>query len=166
MFILQPLYGKLMLPLLGGSPAVWNTCMVFYQMLLFFGYLYAHFISTRYKPLRQVQVHGALILISLIALSVGLPEIMTPPTESNPTLWLVGVLFISIGLPFFILSTTSPLIQKWFSHVGHHTSHDPYYLYAASKRVQASEVSLIKSVQLVQPFVHLFLYSSYLDTNV
>lgn len=153
MFILQPLYGKLMLPLLGGSPAVWNTCMVFYQMLLFFGYLYAHFISTRYKPLRQVQVHGALILISLIALSVGLPEIMTPPTESNPTLWLVGVLFISIGLPFFILSTTSPLIQKWFSHVGHHTSHDPYYLYAASN--SGSLLALLSYPFIIEPNIGL-----------
>jgi len=132
MFVLQPLFGKLMLPLLGGSPAVWNTCMVFYQMLLFVGYLYAHFLSTRLSQLRQVQVHGALMLISLVALPVALPEVMIPPTESNPTLWLVGVLFVSIGLPFLLISTTSPLMQKWFSHVGHHTSHDPYYLYAAS----------------------------------
>jgi len=153
MFILQPLFGKLMLPLLGGSPAVWNTCMVFYQMLLFFGYLYAHFISTRFKPLRQIQVHGALILFSLIALPVGLPEVMTPPTESNPTLWLVWVLFISIGLPFFILSTTSPLIQKWFSHVGHHTSHDPYYLYAASNI--GSLLALLSYPFIVEPNIGL-----------
>ncbi len=153
MFILQPLFGKLMLPLLGGSPAVWNTCMVFYQMLLFLGYLYAHFISTRFKPLRQIQVHGAFILISLIALPVGLPEIMTPPTESNPTLWLVWVLFISIGLPFFVLSTTSPLIQKWFSHVGHHTSHDPYYLYAASNF--GSLLALLSYPFIIEPNIGL-----------
>ncbi len=132
MFILQPLFGKLLLPLLGGSPAVWNTCMVFYQMLLFLGYLYAHYLSTRLTHLRQIQVHAALIIISLIALPVALPDNMAPPTDSNPTLWLVWTLFIAIGLPFFVVSTTSPLIQKWFSHVGHHTSHDPYYLYAAS----------------------------------
>ncbi|NOQ64012.1 MAG: spermidine synthase [Methyloprofundus sp.] len=132
MFVLQPLFGKLMLPLLGGSPAVWNTCMVFYQMLLFLGYLYAHFLSTRLDYKRQVQIHAGIILISLIALPVALPDNMIPPTDGNPTLWLVWTLFISIGLPFFVVSTTSPLIQKWFSHVGHHTSHDPYYLYAAS----------------------------------
>ena len=153
MFILQPLFGKLMLPLLGGSPAVWNTCMVFYQMLLFLGYLYAHFISTRFKPLRQVQVHGVFILISLIALPVGLPEIMAPPTESNPTLWLVWVLFVSIGLPFFVLSTTSPLIQKWFSHVGHHTSHDPYYLYAASNF--GSLLALLSYPFIIEPNIGL-----------
>jgi hypothetical protein len=132
MFVLQPLFGKLLLPLLGGSPAVWNTCMVFYQMLLFVGYLYAHFLSTKLSSIRQIQVHGALILLSLIALPIALPEVMSPPTDSNPTFWLVGVLFVSIGLPFLLISTTSPLLQKWFSHVGHHTSHDPYYLYAAS----------------------------------
>jgi hypothetical protein len=153
MFILQPLFGKLMLPLLGGSPAVWNTCMVFYQMLLFFGYLYAHYLSTRFSHLRQIQVHGALIIISLIALPVALPELMTPPTESNPTLWLVWTLFIAIGLPFFVLSTTSPLIQKWFSHVGHHTSHDPYYLYAASNI--GSLLALLSYPFIIEPNIGL-----------
>ncbi|BCG63227.1 MAG: hypothetical protein methR_P0923 [Methyloprofundus sp.] len=158
MFILQPLFGKLLLPLLGGSPAVWNTCMVFYQILLFFGYLYAHFISTRLPKLRQIQVHGAFILISLIALPVALPENMVPPTEANPTLWLVWVLFISIGLPFFVLSTTSPLIQKWFSHVGHHTSHDPYYLYAASNI--GSLLALLSYPFIIEPNIGLSMQKS------
>ncbi|MDC9729843.1 MAG: fused MFS/spermidine synthase [Methyloprofundus sp.] len=153
MFVLQPLFGKLLLPLLGGSPAVWNTCMVFYQMLLFVGYLYAHFLSTKLSQLRQIQVHGVLILISLIALPVALPEIMTPPTDSNPTFWLVGVLFVSIGLPFFLISTTSPLIQKWFSHVGHHTSHDPYYLYAASNI--GSLLALLSYPFIIEPNIGL-----------
>jgi hypothetical protein len=148
-FVLQPLFGKLMLPLLGGSPAVWSTCMVFYQMLLFVGYLYAHFLSTKLSHLRQIQVHGALILISLIALPVALPEVMSPPTDSNPTLWLVGVLFTSIGLPFLLISTTSPLLQKWFSHVGHHTSHDPYYLYAASN--VGSLLALLSYTFIIEP---------------
>ena len=153
MFILQPLFGKLMLPLLGGSPAVWNTCMVFYQMLLFLGYLYAHYLSTRFNRLRQIQVHGALIIISIIALPVALPELMTPPTDSNPTLWLVWTLFIAIGLPFFVLSTTSPLIQKWFSHIGHHTSHDPYYLYVASNI--GSLLALLSYPFIVEPNIGL-----------
>ncbi len=158
MFILQPLFGKLLLPLLGGSPAVWNTCMVFYQMLLFFGYLYAHFISTRLAKLRQVQVHGAFIFISLMALPVALPDNMMPPTDGNPTLWLVWILFISIGLPFFVLSTTSPLIQKWFSHVGHHTSHDPYYLYAASNI--GSLLALLSYPFIVEPNIGLSMQKS------
>lgn len=153
MFILQPLYGKLMLPLLGGSPAVWNTCMVFYQMLLFFGYLYAHLLSTRFAHTRQIQVHAAIVLLSLIALPVALPESMSPPTDSNPTLWLVWTLFISIGLPFFVLSTTSPLLQKWFSHVGHHTSHDPYYLYVASN--SGSLLALLSYPFIIEPNIGL-----------
>lgn len=153
MFVLQPLFGKLMLPLLGGSPAVWNTCMVFYQMLLFIGYLYAHYISTRLPHKRQIQVHAAIIIISLIALPVALPDNMIPPTDSNPTLWLVWTLFISIGLPFFVISTTSPLIQKWFSHVGHHTSHDPYYLYAASNI--GSLLALLSYPFIIEPNIGL-----------
>lgn len=153
MFVLQPLFGKLMLPLLGGSPAVWNTCMVFYQMLLFLGYLYAHYLSTRLAHKRQVQVHAAIVLISLIALPVALPDSMVPPTDSNPTLWLVWTLFISIGLPFFVVSTTSPLIQKWFSHVGHHTSHDPYYLYAASNI--GSLLALLSYPFIIEPNIGL-----------
>ena len=153
MFVLQPLFGKLMLPLLGGSPAVWNTCMVFYQMLVFLGYLYAHYISTRLAHKRQIQVHASIVLISLIALPVALPESMVPPTDSNPTLWLIWTLFISIGLPFFVISTTSPLIQKWFSHVGHHTSHDPYYLYAASNI--GSLLALLSYPFIIEPNIGL-----------
>ena len=132
MFALQPMFGKLLLPLLGGSPAVWNTCMVFYQSILFLGYLYAHLLTKRQNPHRQIQVHAGVILISLLALPLALPENIAPPTESNPTFWLLWTLFLAIGLPFFVVSTTAPLLQKWFANVGHHTSHDPYYLYAAS----------------------------------
>ncbi len=132
MFVVQPMFGKLLLPLLGGTPAVWNTCMVFYQMLLFLGYLYAHFLAVNQHRNRQIQIHAAVLLFSCIALPVALPEGVAPPTESNPTLWLIWTLFVAIGLPFFVVSTTAPLLQKWFANVGHHTSHDPYYLYAAS----------------------------------
>ena len=125
MFVLQPMFGKILLPLLGGSPAVWNTCMVFYQSLLFMGYLYAHFLSTRFVASKQIIVHATLLVISLMALPLGLPENISPPTESDPTLWLVTTLFIAIGLPFFVVSTTSTLIQKWFSKIGLNSSQDP-----------------------------------------
>ncbi|MDD2723827.1 MAG: fused MFS/spermidine synthase [Methylovulum sp.] len=132
MFVLQPLFGKLLLPLLGGSPAVWNTCMVFYQSILFLGYLYAHTLSTRFNAAQQIAIHAGIILLSVLALPVGLPETISPPTESDPTFWLLSTLGLAIGLPFFVLSTTAPLIQKWFAQIGHHASHDPYFLYAAS----------------------------------
>lgn len=153
MFVLQPLFGKILLPLLGGSPAVWNTCMVFYQSILFLGYLYAHMLSTRYSHSRQIQIHSAVIVISFLALPLALPENAIPPTDSNPTFWLLRTLFLAIGLPFFVVSTTAPLIQKWFANVGHHTSHDPYYLYAASNT--GSLIALLSYPFLLEPNIGL-----------
>jgi hypothetical protein len=149
MFVLQPLFGKLLLPLLGGTPAVWNSCMVFYQSVLFLGYLYAHLLGTRLKANRQIMVHLAVISLSFLALPVGLPENLLPPTETNPTFWIFSTLALAIGLPFFVLSTTAPLIQKWFAHVGHKDSHDPYFLYAASNT--GSLVSLLSYPFLIEP---------------
>ncbi|UOA08541.1 fused MFS/spermidine synthase [Methylobacter sp. S3L5C] len=153
MFVLQPLFGKLLLPLLGGSPAVWNTCMVFYQTILFLGYLYAHTISTRFNQHRQIQIHAAVILISFLALPLALPENTVPPTDNNPTFWLLWTLFLAIGLPFFVVSTTAPLVQKWFANIGHHTSHDPYYLYAASNT--GSLIALLSYPFLLEPGIGL-----------
>jgi hypothetical protein len=153
MFTLQPMFGKILLPLLGGSPAVWNTCMVFYQSILFLGYLYAHSISVRLSQHQQILLHIAVILISFLALPVGLPEHSAPPTDNNPTFWLFWTLLLSIGLPFFVVSTTAPLIQKWFSGVGHHTSHDPYYLYAASNA--GSLIALLSYPFFLEPNIGL-----------
>ncbi|CAG1021395.1 hypothetical protein DOJK_00952 [Patescibacteria group bacterium] len=149
MFVLQPLFGKLLLPLLGGSPAVWNTCMVFYQTILFLGYFYAHAIATHIKPHHQVITHLVIIALSLIALPVALPENTAPPTDSDPTFWLCWTLFLAIGLPFFILSTTAPLLQKWFSHLGHESSDDPYFLYVASNT--GSLLALLSYPFVIEP---------------
>ena len=153
MFVLQPLFGKILLPLLGGSPAVWNTCMVFYQTILFLGYLYAHTIASRFKPVRQIQLHTLVILLSFLALPLALPENTAPPTESDPTLWIVWTLLIAIGLPLFVVSTTSPLIQKWFASIDHKNSDDPYFLYAASNA--GSLIALISYPFLIEPHIDL-----------
>ena len=153
MFVLQPLFGKILLPLLGGSPAVWNTCMVFYQTILFLGYLYAHIISSRFKPSRQIQLHSVVILLSFLALPLALPENTVPPTESDPTLWIVWTLLIAIGLPLFVVSTTSPLIQKWFASIKHRNSDDPYFLYAASNA--GSLIALISYPFIIEPHIDL-----------
>jgi len=153
MFVLQPMFGKILLPLLGGTPAVWNTCMVFYQTLLFLGYLYAHWLSSRHHNQRQVQIHAAVLLVSLLALPVALPSDISPPTDSNPTLWLIWTLFLAIGVPFFAVSTTAPLLQKWFSHCGHQRSDDPYFLYAASNA--GSLLALLSYPFLIEPQVGL-----------
>lgn len=153
MFVLQPMFGKILLPLLGGSPSVWNTCMVFYQTILFLGYLYAHKLSTTQSQHRQVIIHAGVLLVSFLALPVGLSENVSPPTESNPTFWLFWTLFLAIGLPFFVVSATAPLMQKWFANVGHHTSHDPYYLYAASNA--GSLIALLSYPFLLEPNIGL-----------
>ena len=159
MFVLQPMFGKLLLPMLGGSPAVWNTCMVFYQTILFLGYLYAHYLSTKFAYHRQIQIHAVVIAISLIALPIALPDNTIPPTDSNPTLWLMWTLFLAIGLPFFIVSTISPLLQKWFAGVGHHTSEDPYYLYGASNA--GSMIALLSYPFLLEPNIGLLEQKTY-----
>lgn len=153
MFVLQPMFGKLLLPLLGGTPAVWNTCMVFYQALLCGGYLYAHWLSQQNNEQRQVQIHGALMIFSAFALPVALPANPTPPTDGNPAFWLIWTLFLAIGLPFFVVSTTAPLLQKWFSQLGHRSSHDPYYLYAASNT--GSLLALLSYPFLIEPHIGL-----------
>lgn len=127
--------------------------MVFYQTLLFLGYLYAHWLTSRSDSQRQIQVHTALLIISVIALPVALPSGTTPPTDSDPTLWLIWTLLIAIGMPFFVVSTTAPLLQKWFSQCGHHSSDDPYYLYAASNA--GSLLALLSYPFLIEPNIGL-----------
>lgn len=153
MFVLQPMFGKLLLPLLGGTPAVWNTCMVFYQTLLFGGYWYAHWLSSRFEGQRQIQIHTALLIFSLFVLPVALPANLVPPSDGNPTFWLIWTLFLAIGLPYFAVSTTAPLLQKWFSKLGHRSSSDPYYLYTASNA--GSLLSLLSYPFLIEPGIGL-----------
>jgi hypothetical protein len=153
LFVVQPLFGKLLLPLLGGSPAVWNTCMVFYQTLLFLGYAYAHLVANKLTPQHQAWLHGGLVVASFIALPIGLPSNAMPPTDGNPVFWLFGTLLLAIGLPFFVVSTTAPLMQKWFAGIGHHTSDDPYYLSVASNT--GSLLALLSYPFLIEPNIGL-----------
>jgi predicted O-methyltransferase YrrM len=138
LFWVQPMVGKILLPYLGGTPAVWNTCMVFFQGLLLGGYSYAHFLSSMSKS-KQIKVHAGLLcagLIPLVLLQFQIEpltrSILPTPTESNPIPWLLAVLLFSAGVPFFAVSTTAPLLQRWFSSTNHPQAKDPYFLYAAS----------------------------------
>jgi len=134
LFWIQPLIGKTLLPLLGGAPAVWNTCLLFFQTMLLLGYVYA-LASTRWLSLRaQAAVHVFLILLTAIYLfryPLHAP-VLTALQQQNPTLWLLETLLYSVGLPFFIISASSPLLQSWFSRLRHHRAVDPYFLFAAS----------------------------------
>jgi len=153
LFSVQPMFGKLLLPLLGGTPSVWNTCMVFYQSLLFLGYLYAHYVSTRLRLTHQTLLHLSIFVICLTLLPVGLNDKTAPSADSNPLLWLLGTLTVAIGLPFFLVSTTAPLLQKWFSGLGHNRSEDPYFLYAASNA--GSLLALLSYPFLIEPVIGL-----------
>src|SRR5687767_11724750 len=130
LFMVQPLVGKILLPIMGGSPAVWSTCMVFFQAVLLLGYLYAHALSTR-VPLRwQRPLHICVLIAASITLP--LPIEIGEPGGSDPRIWLLRTLASSVGLPFFALSATAPLPQQWFSRTNDPQANDPYFLYAAS----------------------------------
>ncbi len=149
LFWIQPMFAKMVLPLLGGTPAVWNTAMVFYQACLFAGYAYAHF-STRYLDVRkQSLLHLGVLLIAFTTLPIGVAVGWTPPTDSTPVLWLIALFLVSIGLPFFALSATAPLLQKWFSHTTHEDATNPYFLYAASN--VGSIVALLAYPVVIEP---------------
>ncbi|MCS7303845.1 MAG: fused MFS/spermidine synthase [Thermoguttaceae bacterium] len=131
LFMVQPMFAKMVLPLLGGAPAVWNTCMVFYQAVLLAGYAYAHW-GARTLGLRwQSLLHYVLMLIAWVVLPIGVVAWALPPWEDRPVLWILMVLSVSVGLPFFVLSGLSPMLQSWFA-LGGRNSRDPYWLYAAS----------------------------------
>ena len=150
LFSIQPMIGKIILPKLGGAPAVWNTCMVFFQAALLLGYAYAHFL-TRLGIKRQALVHMGMILLPLLVLPIQISDkaIMSIPSENNPIPWLIGFLVVATGLPFFTVSTTAPLLQKWFSSTQHRYAHDPYFLYSASN--VGSMIGLLSYPVLVEP---------------
>lgn len=132
LFMVEPMTAKRLLPLLGGSPAVWNTCMVFYQAVLLAGYAYAHVLSHRFCRRRQVLVHGLIVAAALLALPLGVQAHWQPPRAENPIPWLLAALALSVGLPFFALSANGPLLQRWLADTGHRAGRDPYFLFAAS----------------------------------
>jgi len=132
LFLIEPMVGKMLLPVLGGTPAVWNTCVLFFQAVLLAGYGYSHLV-TRWRDERQhARVHVLLALLPIVVLPVSVLAGDRPPTTDQPALWLLGRLLRGVGLPFFVLSSTAPVLQLWFARSGHPAARDPYFLYAAS----------------------------------
>ncbi len=126
LFLIQPLMGKYLLPWFGGTPAVWTACMLFFQALLLGGYCYAHVLARR-RPLRlQALVHLSLALLTVLALPVLPSATWKPRDGQSPSLHILGLLTISIGAPYLLLSSTSPLLQAWFSRT--HPRASPYRL--------------------------------------
>lgn len=151
LFWVQPLVAKMLLPLLGGAPSVWNTCMVFFQSLLLAGYAYALLVSQRLSLRNQAIVHAVLLLVAGVVLPFGLSEriLASLPTQSSPILWLLTTLAVTVGPPFLLLSATAPLLQRWFSHSTHKAARDPYFLYAVSNA--GSMLALLGFPFLLEP---------------
>ncbi|AGA27699.1 spermidine synthase [Singulisphaera acidiphila] len=135
LFSAQPMIAKAVLPQFGGAPAVWTTCMVFFQAVLLAGYVYAHAMTGWLGIRRQAVVHAALLLVTWFFLPIGIVEEVTgssPATGTSTTGSLLTMLFLSAGVPFFAVATTAPLLQRWFAGTGHRAATDPYFLYGAS----------------------------------
>ena len=130
LFQVQPLIGKFILPWFGGGPGVWTTCLLFFQTVLLAGYAYAHFSTSRLTPRRQVILHVVLLVAALALLPVTPSEAWKDRLGGDPNLRILLLLAATIGLPYFVLSSTGPLMQRWFSETNPGVS--PYRLYALS----------------------------------
>src|SRR5580765_6215628 len=130
LFLVQPLIGKFILPWFGGSPAVWTTCMLFFQVMLLAGYAYAHLSARFLKPRAQAVVHVLLLVAALVLLPITPSSIWKPVSPGEPIWHILRLLLACVGLPYFVLSTTGPLMQEWFRRL--HPGASPYRLYALS----------------------------------
>ena len=159
LFVVQPMIAKMVLPLLGGTPAVWNTCMVFFQGMLLAGYLYAH-ASTRWLRFKhQAVLHIVLLAASVLALPIVVAAQHTePPATGTPIGWLLRVLLVTVGIPFFLVSSSGPLLQRWFSRTDHPRARDPYFLSVAGNI--GSIFALLAYPALLEPSLRLAAQSS------
>jgi len=132
LFCSEPMVGKMMLPLLGGAASVWITCLLFFQLMLLAGYGYAHALERYLNVRAQMLAHSGLMIVALLFLPMHFSGRPDAAASSHPTLWLLGQLIRSVGIPFGIVSTTAPLLQNWFSKTRTTSGRDPYFLYAVS----------------------------------
>jgi hypothetical protein len=159
LFVVQPMIAKMVLPLLGGTPAVWNTCMVFFQTMLLAGYLYAH-ASTRWLRFQhQAILHIVLLTASYVALPIVVAtQHSEPPATGTPIGWLLRVLLVTVGIPFFLVSSSGPLLQRWFTRTSHPRARDPYFLSVAGNI--GSIFALLAYPALLEPSLRLAEQSS------
>lgn len=132
LFAVQPMFTRMVLPRLGGSPSVWSVAMVFFQTMLLAGYAYAHFLTQNASARLTVGLHLALLVVAALTLPLAIAQGWGVPPGDGATFWLLGLFAVSIGLPFFALSANNPLLQAWFVKTGHRDAGNPYFLYAAS----------------------------------
>src|SRR4051794_3637740 len=146
LFEVQPVIAKMILPWFGGSSAVWSTCMLFFQIVLLLGYVYAHLLN-KLPPLRQAIVHISLLAISLATLPMIPGAYWKQPTETHPSLTILALLSVTVGMPYFLLSSTSPLLQAWYART--HRTGLPYRLFALSNF--CSMLALLAYPFLIEP---------------
>ncbi len=152
LFLVQPMVGKMVLPRAGGSPQVWNTSLVFFQTALLVGYLYAH-VSVRWLGVsRQALLHLVLLALPALVLPIALPG-GAPRPGSGQSWWVLATLAVAVGLPFVVLSTASPLLQRWLADTEHAHAADPYFLYAGSNA--GSLVGLLLFPLVLEPLLPL-----------
>jgi hypothetical protein len=132
LFFLEPMFSKMVLPLLGGSSAVWSVAMVVFQGLLLAGYLYAHLLTRFLQPRTAAMVHLATLAIAMIFLPIAVRGQFDVPPVNGVSLWLIGVFVGSVGLPCFALSANAPLLQAWFARCDQGNGNRAYFLYRAS----------------------------------
>jgi hypothetical protein len=132
LFSVQPMFAKMVLPVLGGSPSVWAVAIFFFQAALLIGYCYAHVLIARASVLQTGLIHLGVCALAMLALPIGLPAGWSEPPTGEPYLWQIGLFTTAIGLPFVAVAANAPLLQAWFARTGHPQGHDPYFLYAAS----------------------------------
>ncbi|HEX4159455.1 MAG TPA: fused MFS/spermidine synthase [Rhizomicrobium sp.] len=152
-FMVEPMIARMILPRLGGSPAVWNTCMAFFQTALLAGYFYAHLLRKLRSARLQVAIHISLLAAAALILPIQATGAFGLPPVGAPIPWLLCVLAISVGAPFTILSATAPLLQAWYARVlhGNPQAENPYVLYSASNL--GSMLALIAYPTIVEPLL-------------
>ena len=152
LFQVQPLISKKLLPWFGGSPAVWTTAMLFFQTTLFAGYAYAHLVTHKLQPRTHLLVHMVLVVVSaLLACLINPSDSWKPNGDENPTLYVLMLLAVSIGIPYFTLASTGPIVQAWFARVRPGAS--PYRLYSLSN--VGSYLALLSFPYMFEPYFSL-----------
>ncbi len=149
LFVCQPMVGKMLLPYLGGAASVWTTCVLFFQAMLLFGYVYAHLLARFADVRKQFIVHAGVLLLPIAFLPITFRAASSASLSAHPLLQVLSLLAVSTAIPFFVVSASAPLLQTWFFRTTHASSEDPYFLYSASNA--GSLLALLLYPFLIEP---------------
>jgi hypothetical protein len=158
LFSVQPMFIKMILPRLGGAPAVWSVAIVFFQAALLLGYAYAHVLARILRPVHATFVHITVLAAASLWLPIGIAHGFSVPPENGVVFWLFALIAVSIGPPFVVLAASAPLLQSWFAAIDNHQAHNPYVLYAASNL--GSFAGLLAHPFVVEPLLTLHDHTS------